>query len=427
MKGLEEANLFRSDNAVCHSDGDGDDFRRTVSWDSGRNSVSDNSRIRLPHILCFSTLRNWLQLLLRYGKQIDPGYRWHAFRITLFVIATIPVRMLERVLFGLSIRRHQLKEPPVFIIGHWRSGTTNMHNLMLQDSQFASVTMLHCAIPNGFLTWGWLARLILKRRLPESRPMDAVPLGIDEPMSEDFALAGMTHMSHYLNYFFPRIAEETFRTTVLFEGVSEADRTHWKRACDYLLRKVSYACGGKRLLLKNPPNLGRISTVLEMYPNAKFIHVVRNPWLVHASTMKLMDRFTDQLSLQDSQADQLEDFVSRRYSLIMEQWEKQKGLIPEGQLVEVRHEEVTRNPVQTVEKIYQALGLNGWEEMKPALERYAESLEGYRTNSYKFDAAFLGRVTPYLNPWAQRFGYQSPEQVQKCEQRQTIGEQASAA
>ena len=106
--------------------------------------------------------------------------------------------------FGRAIRRHQLSEPPVFIIGHWRSGTTNMHNLMLQDPQFASVTMLHCAIPSGFLTWEWLARWILSRRLPKNRPMDAVPLGIDEPMSEDFALAGLTHMSHYLNYFFPQ-------------------------------------------------------------------------------------------------------------------------------------------------------------------------------------------------------------------------------
>lgn len=389
--------------------------------------MSKNERIRLPHILCFSTLRNWFALLRRYGRQIDPGYRWKAIRITLFVIATIPVRMLERVLFGLSVRKHELKEPPVFIVGHWRSGTTNMHNLMLQDEQFASVTMLHCAIPNGFLTWGWLARLILKRRLPESRPMDAVPLGIDEPMSEDFALAGMTHMSHYLNYFFPRIGEETFRTTVLFESVSDQDRSHWMRSYEALLRKVSYAVGGKRLLLKNPPNLGRISTVLRMYPNARFIHVVRNPWLVHASTMKLMDRFTQQLALQDADAEQLELFVSRRYSMIMEQWEKERSLIPKGQLIEVRHEDVTRNPVQMVQAIYESLGLEGWDRMKSTLERYAASLEGYRTNSYQFDSGFLHRAAPYLNEWAERYGYQTPDQNRTTDQDHPSGERTSAA
>jgi hypothetical protein len=257
--------------------------------------------------------------------------------------------------------------------------------------------------------------------------MDAVPLGIDEPMSEDFALAGMTHMSHYLNYFFPRIGEETFRTTVLFEGVSDQDRSHWMRSYDALLRKVSYAAGGKRLLLKNPPNLGRISTVLRMYPNARFIHVVRNPWLVHASTMKLMDRFTQQLALQDADAEQLELFVSRRYSMIMEQWEKERSLIPKGQLIEVRHEDVTRNPVQMVQGIYESLGLEGWDRMKSTLERYAASLEGYRTNSYQFDSGFLHRAAPYLNEWAERYGYQTPDQNRKSDQDHPSGERTSAA
>jgi hypothetical protein len=196
---------------------------------------------------------------------------------------------------------------------------------------------------------------------------------------------------------------------------------------DALLRKVSYAAGGKRLLLKNPPNLGRISTVLSMYPNARFIHVVRNPWLVHASTMKLMDRFTHQLALQDADAEQLELFVSRRYSMIMDQWEKERSLIPDGQLIEVRHEDVTRNPVQMVQVIYESLGLQGWDNMKPHLERYAASLEGYRTNSYQFDSGFLDRVAPYLNDWAARYGYQTPEQSRNAELGEPVGEQASAA
>ena len=370
--------------------------------------AADESRMRLPHILHFSTLRNWLTLLWRYGDQIEPGHRLRAFRITLFIIATIPIRVFERMRFGLPVRRHKLTAPPVFIIGHWRSGTTNMHNLMLQDPQFASVTMLHCAIPSGFLTWEWLARWILTRRLPKSRPMDAVPLGIDEPMSEDFALAGLTHMSHYLNYFFPRIAEQTFRQTVLFEGANSRDVAHWSRMFEYLLRKVSYASHGRRLLLKNPPNLGRVSEVLKLYPDAKFIHVYRNPYLVHASTMKLMERFMVNLAFQSHDPREIEEFGARRHQLIFENWERDKGLIPAQNLIELRHEDITARPMEIVEQIYQQFGLTTWPSMQPRLKAYTDTLIGYKNNEYRFDPEYVERLNPYLKAFAERHGYSIP-------------------
>jgi hypothetical protein len=283
-----------------------------------------------------------------------------------------------------------------------------MHNLMLQDPQFASVTMLHCAIPSGFLTWEWLARWILTRRLPKSRPMDAVPLGIDEPMSEDFALAGLTHMSHYLNYFFPRIAEQTFRQTVLFEGANSRDVAHWSRMFEYLLRKVSYASHGRRLLLKNPPNLGRVSEVLKLYPDAKFIHVYRNPYLVHASTMKLMERFMVNLAFQSHDPLEIEEFGARRHQLIFENWEREKGLIPAQNLIELRHEDITARPMEIVEQIYQQFGLITWPNMQPRLKAYTDTLIGYKNNEYRFDPEYVERLNPYLKAFAERHGYSIP-------------------
>lgn len=364
--------------------------------------------MRLPHILYFSTLRNWLRLLWLYGRQFDAAQWPRALQITAFVAATVPIRLFERLRFCAAIRRHQLSEPPVFIVGHWRSGTTNMHNLLLQDPQFAGVTMLHCAIPSGFLTWGWLARRILSRRLPKNRPMDAVPLGIDEPMSEDFALAGLTHMSHYLNYFFPRIAEQTFRRTVLFEDVTPGDVAHWSDHYEFLLRKISYAAGGQRLLLKNPPNLGRIPEVLKLYPDARFIHVYRNPWLVHASSMKLMERFTEDLAFQSHNPSEIEAFISRRYAAIMKKWFADRALIPPENLIELRHEDIVAQPLKVVESIYEQFGLQAWTELKPRFQCYIDSLAGYQNNAYIFDPDYLIRIAAYVEPMAAKLGYSIP-------------------
>lgn len=363
------------------------------------------SKMRLPHILYFSTLRNWIRLMWRYGNQVDRGHWLQVCCITMFVVATVPIRLLERLLFGLVIHRHQLREPPVFIIGHWRSGTTHLHNILLQDAQFASVTMLHCAIPSGFLTWGWLARLILRRRLPASRPMDAVPLGIDEPMSEDFALTGLTHMSHYLNYFFPTIAEETFRQTVLFEHVTSKDIGHWSGMYNFLLKKVSWASGGRRLLLKNPPNLGRVPEVLRHYPDAKFIHVFRDPYVVHASTVRLMERFTANLSFQGCTGEQIEQFVSRRQKLIFDRWNRDRALIPSGNLIELRHEDIVEKPLESAAAVYQRFMPDRWEAVRERIRSYTASLAGYRTNEYQFDQSYLLRISAWVNPIADSLGY----------------------
>lgn len=364
--------------------------------------------MQLPHILYFSTLRNWTRLLWRYRRCFDLPQWPRVFWITLFVIATVPIRVFERLRFGTVIRKHRLAEAPVFIIGHWRSGTTNMQNLLLQDPQFAPVTMLHCAIPSGFLTWGWLARWILLRRLPKSRPMDAVPLSIDEPMSEDFALAGLTHMSHYLTYFFPQIAEQIFRETVLFENVSPQDIAHWSDHHEFLMRKVSFASGGKRLLLKNPPNLGRVPELLKHYPDAKFIHIYRNPWLVHASSLKLMHHFMEHLAFQSHDPAAIEQFVSRRYASIMQKWFADRDLIPRENLVELHHEDITTQPVEVVESIYQQFHLANWSTMKPRLRVYAHSLIGYQNNEYTFDNEYLDRIESYVGPLAGRLGYKRP-------------------
>jgi hypothetical protein len=238
--------------------------------------------------------------------------------------------------------------------------------------------------------------------------MDAVPLGIDEPMSEDFALAGLTHMSHYLNYFFPQIAEQTFRETVLFEGVSPQDVAHWSDRYDYLLRKVSYASGGHRLLLKNPPNLGRVPEVLRRYPDAKFIHVYRNPWLVHASSIKLMERFMEEFAFQTHDAEAIEDFISRRYAAIMQKWFSDRDLIPRENLIELRHEDITARPMEIVESIYRQFGLATWSTMQPRLKSYVDSLADYQNNVYTFEPEYLKRIEPHIGATAERLGYSGP-------------------
>ena len=80
--------------------------------------------------------------------------------------------------------------------------------------------------------------------------------------------------------------KEQYLEYLSMEGVSAKDREHWKRTFDLYIRYLNLHYG-KRLTLKSPPHTGRIGLLKELYPNAKFIHITRDPQSFIPSTMHL--------------------------------------------------------------------------------------------------------------------------------------------
>lgn len=373
-----------------------------------KSGSSSRSRLQqLIHPLAGSTLPVGFRLLREYGG-VDSDFWLSAASASLLSLSGTPVRLYEKLRFGRAIAAQKLDPPPVFIIGHWRSGTTNMHNHLLKDPQFGHLSFLQCQIPWGFLSLSSLARRLFAKLVPATRPMDNVEFGLDEPMSEDFALGAMTDITHYHSYYFPRQGDRIFRRTILFEGLSDIEIERWQQTYRYLLQKVALANDGRQLLLKNPAHSGRLPTILKMFPNARFIHVRRNPFLVVASTLKLMDRFLHLLSLQRHDWGTVQEACLVRYQLLMERLLRDKELIPPNQLFEVSHEEMTAQPMQVLERIYSDLSLPGFETAKPHMQKYVESVTNYETNRYGFDDDTVARWTPYLKVALDRWGYEPP-------------------
>ncbi len=372
--------------------------------------VSEQNRW-LPHPLSGSSLRNLLRVLARHGLHIEPR-RWPRFlTAAAAVTAATPLRLWEQHRHGSAIAQQTIDQPPIMILGHWRSGTTNLHNLLLCDKRFASVSLLHCSIPHLHLTLGNTIGRFVQRRLGKTRPMDAVPLGIHEPMSEDFGLVGRSDQTHYGSYFFPQHAEAEFRRTVLFDGPNANKAiANWERDYTQLLQNVTYESGGKRLCLKNPPNTGRVRHVLKLFPDAKFIFVRRNPYLVHASTCRLMERFLDQFALQRWDREHIENFVSLRYEQLMQKWFADRDAIPDQNLIELSHEEITASPIGVIESIYSKLNLPGFDDIQPALQQRVRGDADYRNNKYRFDDAYLARIEPHIARTAKLWNYSRPNQ-----------------
>lgn len=302
--------------------------------------------------------------------------------ITAAGLVGLPFQAWESVRHGARRSAVELDKPPVFIIGHWRSGTTHLHNLMSQDPQFGCLRMFQALAPDFSLsTRRWLPRL-LGRVVPTTRPMDNMSWPMDAPQEEEIPLAKITPYSWYLQFLFPRNAVASFGRSVLFDGAPPRARREVKRKLDRLLRTASLHDDGKQLLLKNPVNTARISLLLELYPDARFVFMHRSPYEVFSSTVHLHEKILALTALQTVTPEQIETNVVEIYRLVLQRYLDERDLIAPDRLVEVPYEHLDRDPVGTLEEIYRRVELDAFDEARPRVQTYVEAQRGYRKNQF---------------------------------------------
>lgn len=340
--------------------------------------------------------------LCRLGR-IDRAYVPRLVAISLTSLLSSPLRLWEQVAYGRRLKGASIPPSPIFILGHWRSGTTHLQNLICQDSALGYLTAFQAIAPGFCLVGSGGIRRVLSRIVNprnRTRPMDNVAFSLDAPQEEELALANMTPHSFAHAFVLPRQAETLFRRYVLFEDLPAATRAEWIDHYLTLLRKVSLASGGRRLILKNCTNTARIAMLLDLFPDAKFVHIHRNPYRVFASTVHLHEKLTALCQLQDIRHEEIEANVLTFYRGLMKKFLAERSVVGPGNLVEVRYEDLERDPLLELRRIYEHLGLPGFSRARPAFRTYIASLRGYTKNTYALKPDVIARVN---RDWAFAF------------------------
>lgn len=381
---------------------------RSLTADQGTLD-SVNSSESQPHLFATSPLALWWRLIREYGG-VQPRY-WGRFAgIVATSSFTAPLRLAERLRYGRPIARTQILQPPIFIQGFARSGTTHLHNLMAHDPALGYVSTLHAITAPFFLiSRGWLKRLIAGR-LPSKRPMDNVAVSLDLPQEEELALAAASRLSSVHLLSFPGRAREIAAKMGAMQ-LTETEMEEWIDSYLDVLRTATLASGGRRLVLKTPANLGRTALLLRLFPDAKFCFVVRNPYTVYSSAMKLYRAMIPRCQLQDVNWDEVEASVFSNYVDMTQRYMHERRSIPEGNLVEVRFEDIEADAMGSLAHIYSALNLPGWEQAKQPVAEYLGKLSGYRKNRYRLDRSLIERVDREWGFAAREWGYEPPRAI----------------
>jgi LPS sulfotransferase NodH len=186
------------------------------------------------------------------------------------------------------------------------------------------------------------------------------------------------------------------------------EKNRWKTTYQQFIKTVTFANHGKRLLSKNPPNTARITTLLELFPEASFIHIYRSPYKVYLSTKKMRQNVLDKLALQKASEAEIEQQVIQNYIRLMNSYFEQKEKIQKGKLVEIKYEDLITNPIEQVKKIYSTLKLPDFEDALPKMKKYLEKQSDYKTNVYSIDDKIVQHVNKNWKFTIDRWKYTPP-------------------
>jgi hypothetical protein len=358
-----------------------------------------------PRIWQGCDLFAWLRLLLRNRFAVSPRFFHIPLVVTNVSIGHTVVRYLQESWYGSKLDQVAIQQPPVFIVGHWRTGTTLLHEMLILDPRHTFPSTYHCLEPNHFLLTEGLVKRFFNWMLPSRRPMDSMKAGWDRPQEDEFALCMMGQPSPYLTIAFPNHPPQD-QDALDPQQLPPRARAAWKKAFVGFLRRLTFR-DPRRLILKSPTHSCRIPTLLELFPDARFVHIVRDPYIVFPSTVNLWRTLYDTHGLQTPTYRGLEDHVFDTFVYLYDRLEGGKKQVPPGRFHELRYEDLIARPRDEMQKLYEVLDLGDFEVVQPHLERFWQEQSGYQTNRYPtLSDEVRAEITRRWGAVIDRYGYQ---------------------
>lgn len=289
----------------------------------------------------------------------------------------------------------------IVILGYWRSGTTLLHELLCLDQRFAYPTTDACMNPQSFA----ISRRTSAPENTIARPMDGMMVGRDSPQEDEFALLGLGARSPYEALLFPeRLAPSL---TLCDPGnLEESERENWRRIFLDFLRGVSLIAGGRPLILKSPPHSYRIPTLRELLPDARFIIIVRNPYEVFESAVRMWRELFNLYALTPP----LSDDAIREIILADRPRMEAKLLagcanLPTDRLAHVRYEELIARPIEVIETLYERLALGDFAPLMGPMKTELKKRETYQPRAARPSDSWSQRIATEWADIIDRHGY----------------------
>jgi omega-hydroxy-beta-dihydromenaquinone-9 sulfotransferase len=313
--------------------------------------------------------------------------------------------LVEKIKYGNKIAATPLPSNPVIIIGHWRTGSTFLHQLLNLDSQFTTPTVFQVSVPEGFLVSAKYYKPIMDKVLAKKRPMDNVKLGFSEPQEDEYALLKMTQSSPLEELVFPKTTKYFLNSYYDFLPKKE-HRNAWKKSFGGFMKRLAIQHPGKQIVLKNPFHSMRLTLLREMFPEAIFIHIYRHPYAVVPSSINMWNIVGRQNALKNKWKTPEAGDVARVMSGMQAYIARELKEIPDNRKYEIKFEELESNPQQSIEKLYKHFKWSLTDDTTQKVQHFLSDNRDYKKNSYTVSAEVKETIKEHLAGFMLEYGYE---------------------
>lgn len=356
-----------------------------------------------PGLMGGLTFGKWVRLLRDNHFAVAPSCFPRAMAITFQSFQNSLFQWNDQRRVGSKLQ-DVVVPPPLFVLGHWRNGTTHLHNLLAVDDRFAFPNNYQSLYPCSFLTAESLHSRAVDFFMPKRRPMDNVEWNMQSPQEDEFALCISSFKSPCMGWVFPQ-RRDHYDTYLTIRDVSDREIAEWQETLLLFLKKLTWKLE-RPLILKSPPHTCRIKLLLQIFPQARFVHIHRNPYAVFPSARRTFQVNFDLHRLQRPRLSDLDDWILRQYRQMYAVFFEERSSIPAGHFHEVCYEELEQDPLGQVKRLYNALDLPDFAHAEPALRGYVASIAGYQKNEFpNLPAELRRRIAEEWRESFEQWGY----------------------
>lgn len=367
--------------------------------------------------------RTWWTMIRLVRREQDPARRRRHYRTLCVVVPAMAA--LHAVTFALdpiffpALRRTEIRKP-VFVVGHARSGTTYLHRMLAEDPRFSYLLLWEMFFPSliekkllrAVLRWDQRLGGRLRNRIDKldqrlfGKSNKVHESGLFAPEEDEFLLT-LSCASGFWVVQYPFVEELDFYYVDDRWPTAKRDRVmRFYREC--IRRQLVLNGPGMMHLSKAPVHCGRVESLIQTFPDARFVVPVRNPYETIPSFLKLMQfAWSARKRSEDDMRTSFRSFVNSSYHYYQHPLDVLEAH-PEVPSVVVDYRDLVTDPAGTMLRVYDEIEIDMVAEQEKALaeEKGREYRSGHTYSLEEFGLE-ADEIRTRLAPLFERFDWET--------------------
>ncbi len=292
---------------------------------------------------------------------------------------------LDNVVFP-RFRRVEIRKP-LFIIGHPRSGTTFLHRILTQTREFCAFEAWEILLPS--LVLRRMFQGVIDRRISQNRaaffPREAGHEGALDLIEEEELLLAHYGNTQFIACLSPLgFSDRDFTELVYADDQPEHVRHKTMAFLRGCFQRQIYWTGKTQVVAKMNYSGMRVRSLLEAFPDATIVYVVRSPLETIGSHLTLHRNMFDHMwGLERIPRDRLQRYYERRYRHNVAFYRYLEDLIEKGDLPAARvmvlpYDALRENLTEAIDKVVDFAGLRPSDELQQKIAEQGREQKLYQ-------------------------------------------------